>query len=186
MKRNTIYSLFILFILAVLTGCGGAIISDPTDSVEIFTIRFDSNGGSFVDDLEIQSGERPELPIPEKEGFEFAGWLIIGLSNQRELKSFDIISTNYLVQAQWVERVLTPPSLFGVDDITIDLGETFDPLVGVSAFDETDGDLTVEIQISGFVNFSVEGDYRLSYSVTNSQGKTTSVDRIIRVEESIE
>lgn len=37
-------------------------------------IVFDENGGTDVDDLSVEAGNTITLPIPEKEGFIFAGW----------------------------------------------------------------------------------------------------------------
>ena len=35
---------------------------------------FDSNGGTEVDSISVAAGEKITLPMPEKEGFVFAGW----------------------------------------------------------------------------------------------------------------
>ena len=41
------------------------------------------------------------------------------------------------------------PVISGADDITINLGDTFNPLNGVKASDSEDGDLTSKISING-------------------------------------
>jgi uncharacterized repeat protein (TIGR02543 family) len=80
---------------------------------------------------------------------------------------------------------VTTPILSGVQDVSIDLGSSFNPREGVSATDETDGDLTSTIQISGTVNSSEAGTYTLTYRVTNSQGQTEQVIRRITVSTSV-
>lgn len=58
---------------------------------------------------------------------------------------------------------------------TIQVGDTFNPLSGVTASDKEDGDLTSKIQVtSNTVNPAVSGVYSVSYSVTDSDGNKTS------------
>ena len=54
---------------------------------------------------------------------------------------------------------------------SVTLGSKFEPMSGVSAWDEVDGDLTDKITVEGSVDTSKEGEYTLVYSVTNSRGK---------------
>ena len=56
--------------------------------------------------------------------------------------------------------------LVASDSVT--LGSKFDPMSGVSAWDEVDGDLTDKITVEGSVDTSKEGEYTLVYSVTNA------------------
>ena len=80
-------------------------------------------------------------------------------------------------------EVNTAPVFSGLANKTITLGDTFDALAGVSATDKEDGDLTNEIQVSGSVDTTVAGAYTLTYTVADSKGLTTTVSRIITVEE---
>lgn len=75
----------------------------------------------------------------------------------------------------------TPPVINGVFDVTIKVGEGFDVMAGVTAYDEEDGDLTGEIVFSGFVNNNVIGSYTIGYSVTDSEGATTTASRVVVV-----
>ena len=75
------------------------------------------------------------------------------------------------------------PSISGTGNVTIDVGQAFDPLAGVSAADENDGNLTASIQVSGSVNTAVAGTYTLTYSVTNSDGESVSRTRTVTVRE---
>lgn len=38
------------------------------------TIKFNGNGGSVIDKMTVAPGEKVKLPIPEREGYTFAGW----------------------------------------------------------------------------------------------------------------
>ncbi|USH01902.1 DUF5011 domain-containing protein [Grimontia kaedaensis] len=76
------------------------------------------------------------------------------------------------------------PTLSGVTDVTLQQGDNFDALQGVSAFDKEDGDITANIHVSGDVDTQTPGDYLLTYKVTDSEGQTASATRTITVEAS--
>ncbi|VEU82814.1 extracellular solute-binding protein [Acholeplasma hippikon] len=70
----------------------------------------------------------------------------------------------------------------GVSDVTINVGDTFDPKAGVTAKDKaTNEDLTANITIEGAVNTNVANTYTLTYKVVGSDGKTTSATRKVTV-----
>lgn len=76
----------------------------------------------------------------------------------------------------------TPPVIHGAEDRTITLGETFDPKEGVTATDDTDGDITSKITITGNVDNQTRGTYELIYNVSDSAGNmATPVKRTITV-----
>ncbi len=73
------------------------------------------------------------------------------------------------------------PEITGVDNKVINIGDNFEPMDGVKVNDDKDKDLIKSVNVSGTVNTAVAGEYKLSYSVTDSGNKTTRVQRIIRV-----
>jgi hypothetical protein len=76
----------------------------------------------------------------------------------------------------------TPPTitLVGSSDMSILNGSSFvDP--GATAEDTEDGDITAFVVASGSVNTSVNGDYTITYTVTDSGGLSASVSRVVRV-----
>ncbi len=76
------------------------------------------------------------------------------------------------------------PVLTGVDNTVVGLsseGGTFNPLSGVSAYDEEDGDLTASVTYTGTVDLTVAGESTLTYSVTDSNGVTTTAQRTVTV-----
>lgn len=73
------------------------------------------------------------------------------------------------------------PVLNGVNDVTIKVGEEFNPLKDVTATDREDGNLTSKIVVKGSVDVNKEGTYKLSYNVTDNDGATTTKDRTVTV-----
>lgn len=73
------------------------------------------------------------------------------------------------------------PIILGVKDQVIKINSTFNPLAGVTATDEEDGDLTKSIAYSGTVNTAVEGDYKINYVVMDSGKKAATASATIKV-----
>lgn len=73
-------------------------------------------------------------------------------------------------------------TLNGSSTITLKVGETYTEQ-GAKASDETDGDLTSKIEISGKVDTSKAGNYTITYTVKNSQDKSAKVTRKVTVSE---
>ena len=73
------------------------------------------------------------------------------------------------------------PILSGVSDLTLNIGDKFDALAGITANDKEDGDLTSKIKVSGDVDTSKAGKYEVSYSVTDSAGDIVTAKRIVTV-----
>lgn len=66
------------------------------------------------------------------------------------------------------------------------LAAAFDPKAGAAASDEEDGDLTDKILVEGSVNTEKAGEYTLTYSVTDSEGASYTVKRVVTVREKSE
>ena len=66
------------------------------------------------------------------------------------------------------------------NNITIKKGSLYkEP--GYTAYDSKDGDITHRVIIDGTVNTDVVGDYKITYKVTNSSGKTIQTIRNVKV-----
>lgn len=74
------------------------------------------------------------------------------------------------------------PVITGADNITVYVGADFNPLTGVTATDNVDGDITSSITITGTVDTSATGTYFLKYSVTDEAGNKREVTRYVYVE----
>ncbi len=75
----------------------------------------------------------------------------------------------------------TAPVISGVTDKQINIGDTFNPLAGVTASDKEDGDLTSKIIVNGLVDTSKAGIYNIIYTVSDSKGLSTTVSSTITV-----
>lgn len=66
------------------------------------------------------------------------------------------------------------------------LAAAFGPKAGAAASDEEDGDLTDKILVEGSVDTEKAGEYTLTYSVTDSEGASYTVKRVVTVKEKSE
>jgi 3-methyladenine DNA glycosylase Tag len=76
----------------------------------------------------------------------------------------------------------TAPTLTGVEDATVFVDSDFDPLDGVTANDDTDGDITENITVTGTVDTSATGTYYLLYKIVDAAGNSTQKARYITVD----
>ncbi|MBA3925592.1 immunoglobulin-like domain-containing protein [Listeria rustica] len=82
--------------------------------------------------------------------------------------------------------ITAPPVISGDDEITIAQGSVFDPMIGMSATDTEDGNLTGDIKvISNPVQASVPGEYLVTYQVTDTDGNVSTFTRKVIVKGSI-
>lgn len=74
------------------------------------------------------------------------------------------------------------PAIKGTGGYNVQVGDNFDPLAGVYAVDNTDGNITGNIEVtSNNVNTNQPGTYNVSYRVENSRGAYYEYTRIIEV-----
>ncbi|WP_242222635.1 immunoglobulin-like domain-containing protein [Bacillus cereus group sp. BfR-BA-01380] len=66
---------------------------------------------------------------------------------------------------------------------TINVGDSFDPMAGVSAIDKEDGDITSKVTVDGKVNTSKAGIYVLTYTVKDSAGHEVTATQKVVVKE---
>jgi hypothetical protein len=89
------------------------------------------------------------------------------------------------------EQSNNAPEIIGAkDEVTIDLGQTFNALLGVSASDEEDGDITSDLVVSVMPNITFTdgkltpintGDYYITYTVTDSKGEVVEAYTTLKV-----
>src|SRR5690554_2374447 len=72
-------------------------------------------------------------------------------------------------------------TITGAADVTINVGDEFDPMSNVKAEDTVDGNITTRIEVSGTVLTNTAGTYTLTYTVEGSDGKVTTVKRVVTV-----
>lgn len=67
------------------------------DATNVYTITFDSDGGTKLDNISVSDGKIISLPTPEKAGYVFIGWFI----NDKQIKVGDTISKNETLKAKY-------------------------------------------------------------------------------------
>ena len=73
------------------------------------------------------------------------------------------------------------PTISGAVDKTINKGEKFVPLAGVTASDPQDGDLTSAISVKTNVNYNQVGTYTVTYTVYDNDGNKAEVTITVNV-----
>jgi len=114
--KKIIYKIAIVCFLFLLTGCN--LFSPTEEENEIFLI-FNSNYGSYVDDIEFNGNETITLPSdPTKLGYLFDGWYLDDNTFLVELTSDYFVSnpvteTTY-AYAKWIIDEANPPRYFTI------------------------------------------------------------------------
>jgi beta-lactamase class A len=134
------------------------LIGDITDFSDVI-VSFDRSGRQFEQQFSQPGAAAAELFLTDAAG------------NQN----------SYVINLMVVSPDTKPPVLSGIDETEIRLGDRFDPLGGITAEDETDGDLTDRIKYSGRFDTTAEGIYQIDYTVTDSSGNTAEFKSILRV-----
>ncbi|WP_338631801.1 immunoglobulin-like domain-containing protein [Clostridium baratii] len=73
------------------------------------------------------------------------------------------------------------PVINGIDNVTIKEGTVFNPMTGVTAKDTEDGTITNKVRVDGKVDTNKAGKYELTYTITDTDGNTTTVKRVVTV-----
>lgn len=89
---------------------------------------------------------------------------------------------NVTVEERTVTVIFTDtaaPLITGTANKTIYVGESFNPITGVSATDTVDG--SVDVTYTGSVNVWAEGSYTLTYTASDESGNDATATRVITV-----
>ncbi|MDA1876414.1 DUF5011 domain-containing protein [Bacillus cereus group sp. BY112LC] len=141
-------------------------VGDPFDPMAGVS-AYDSKDGDITDKINI---------VGEVNPFEPGGYnLDYTVTNSR---GFSVIKQVHV----WVNRG-EKPILRLPYGVSINVGDKFDPMAGVSAIDEKDGDITSKIKVDGNVDTSKPGTYEVTYTVTNSKGLTIVRKQPVKVKE---
>ena len=74
----------------------------------------------------------------------------------------------------------TPPEFEGLSEISVRVGETVSYRSGVTVKDNLDGEVTFSFDSSS-VNLQKAGEYKVTYSATDSVGNTATAERTVKV-----
>jgi len=89
---------------------------------------------------------------------------------------------NSVVDEVTLERKdVVAPTLDVPATTSITVDSAFDPLAGVTAADDRDGDLTAKVQVSGTVDPTTVGTYPLRYEVADAAGNVATAHRVVTV-----
>lgn len=122
--------------------------------------------------------ETPEFgETPTRAGYTFKGW-----SPAVEERVTRDITYNATWVMNWVPMNAAP--VIEATDKIIEVGDTFDPKVGVTAKDAEDGDLTDKIEVvKNTVDTKKASKYEVTYKVTDSDGATRTKTIKVTVKE---
>ena len=148
-----------------------------------YQITFNVNGGSAVASQTINQGSPVSEPTdPTKTGYNFAGWYTDALL-QNAFVFTTVPTSNLTLYAKWMVIDTTDPIFFGISPITVNIGDAFDPMEGISAIDDVDGTITSLIQVTGTYDINVAGVYTLTYTVSDAAGNEIEATRQLVVRE---
>ncbi len=108
--------------------------------------------------------------------------------NDKKVGVYKVIYTvNYLDKTATAERTVSvidkePPEITFNEgkEMTIRTGEKFeDP--GVTAIDDSDGDISDKVAAKGFVETTCEGSYEITYDISDSYGNEATAIRTVKV-----
>ncbi|MBP3039433.1 DUF5011 domain-containing protein [Bacillaceae bacterium Marseille-Q3522] len=75
------------------------------------------------------------------------------------------------------------PWIFGVDNTVLEIGDSFNPLEGITVMDNVDLDVTGLLSIEGDVDTEAAGTYNVVYTVSDSAGNQSRLVRNVTVKE---
>lgn len=78
------------------------------------------------------------------------------------------------------DKTLPVINLIGSQNLNIYVGSSYKEQ-GYTATDNCDGDITSKVTINGNVNSNIVGEYKITYSVSDSEGNLTSITRTVNV-----
>jgi hypothetical protein len=173
------------------------------DSQGAFTLEYSTDGNSFSTDVPelknlvafrvtlkstISGHENPKLnveysfkPINIPKDFVNSKHLIIGGYQTTKYGNTWVsdINSNMI---HFYERTPNHAPVIHAEDKTIEVGDKFTPMTGVTAIDKEDGNITKDIKvIENTVDTSKAGKYKVVYAVTDSNGATTTEDITVTV-----
>ena len=76
----------------------------PIDSGVLYTVSFESNGGTAVSEMIVKEGKTINLPTTTKSGYKLEGWYTDS-SMTSEFTSQTAVTSNLTLYAKWVESI---------------------------------------------------------------------------------
>ena len=154
---------------------------NPPDSMAIGVgADFFDPGYTAVDNIDgiitNQVKREPDTIDTKVEGLYIITYTVSDAANNTTTKTRKVLVSKNVVLDQ-VPPVIT---LLGKNPDTVTLGKTWRDL-GCTATDNVDGTITYDVKKEGEVNTDVEGEYTITYSVSDKAGNKTVVTRKVIV-----
>lgn len=141
MMKRALLTLFVVMAACFLlmTSC------DDSKNIKVYTVSFDTDGGTEVPAQEINEGEKAEKPAdPEKPGYAFKEWQLDGTSYSFN----EAVTSDITLKAEWVRTfTVTFAEADGTTVISSQIVNEGDRITTKSADPEKDG-----FVFSGWVN----------------------------------
>ena len=156
-----------------------------------FQVQFNTNGGEpNIPTQEVKKGSKINKPEVSRLGFTLDGWYTDENFTTKWNFDTDIVASNIMLHAKWkpnMEVINSVPTINAEDKI-LTVGDSFNPLDGVSANDNEDGEITLteENIISNNVDMSQAGTYSITYKVTDKNGASALKTIIVVVNPKLE
>jgi len=94
-KKGLVVVASVLIAGTVAAACGG----------ETVTIKFETNGGAVISEVTKNDGETYELPVPQREGYQFDGWFLSADCSGEAVTSV-VATENVTYYAKWTKLTL--------------------------------------------------------------------------------
>ena len=147
--------------------------------VNSYKVTFDSQGGSNVPEVDVEFDSLITEPQePTREGYTFGGWYKEpDCQNAWDFGTEKMPSNNITLYAKWILNAseLNHIPVINAMDKVLTVGDTFNPLDGVTAHDKEDGEIKLSEAniIANDVDMSKAGTYSITYKVTDSKGASS-------------
>ena len=162
------YKIVLLIVSFMLIGCGGGATDNPTTTEDNKTIEIDSgiNENNETEDnktIEIDSGINENNETEDNETIEIDN----GINENNETEDNETIEDT------------TPPQIIlnGEANISMLQGDIYNELGAVAE----DNNISIPVDVYGFVDNSTLGEYNITYSATDEAGNSASVLRRVLV-----
>ncbi|MGL4774487.1 MAG: glycosyl hydrolase family 18 protein [Clostridium sp.] len=139
---------------------------------------------TFTDKM-IKPGESKSYNIlVEGELEDLDGIISVGMTERMYKSSVEYGRRNIYGRASEEEIIQNGnyvPTISGIVNKKIYVGDKFDPMAGIIANDKEDGNLTNIVKVTGVVDVRKVGKYELTYSVSDSKGATRTAKVTVSV-----
>lgn len=148
----------------------------------------------LVEDITVEAGEEITIGkyVSVSDAQEVTAMFVLSDGSRADKFIFDGIPLDVTVEAvdasgnkaeaaMKVNVLDTEAPVITAEDVTINVGDEFDSMAGVTAVDDVDGDVAERIVITGEADTEKEGTYTLTYTVKDAAGNEASLERTVTV-----